>query len=201
MRLEIHPQNPQKNRIKQVVDMLKSNQVIAYPTDSGYALGCCLENKAGLTKIKQIRSLGKRHYFTLMLKNLAHISDYALVNNVNFRLLKKVLPGTYTFILPATKAVPTRLLDNKRKTVGIRVSPHLFVRALLEVLDEPIMSVSLKTNLDYYDVDDLFEQVGAQVDCLVDMGYCPAQPTTVIDLVQVPTLIRQGLAVSDFLHK
>ncbi len=200
MRLELHPQNPQANRVKQVVDIINNNGIIVYPTESGYAIGCSLDNKAGLQQIQQIRQLSKRHHFTLMLRDLAHIGDYAQVSNTNFRLLKKALPNAYTFILPATKLVPSRLLHAKRKTIGIRVSSHIFVQQLLAQLNTPMMSVSLRLEQDYYDIDDVWESVGNQVDCVIDMGYCVCEPTTVVDLVETPTLIRQGSASSDFLN-
>lgn len=199
MKITLHPNNPQKNRLQQIADILDKNGVIAYPTDSGYALGCGLENKAGLEKIRRIRELSNRHHFTLMLKDMANMSEYAQLNNINFRLLKKILPGAYTVILPATKLVPSRLLHSKRKTIGIRISDHLFIQSLLDAIGEPIMSVSLHLDLEYFDADDVFEAIGNQVECVVDMGYCVCEPTTVIDLVEAPNLIRQGSASSDFL--
>lgn len=199
MRIDIHLENPQTNRLKQIADIVLAGGVLAYPTDSGYALGCSLDNKTGLERIRQLRSLSKRHHFTLMLRDLKQISDYALLNNTNFRLLKKTLPEAYTFILPATKLVPNRLLHKKRKTIGVRISAHIFVQSLLDLIGEPIMSISYQNTMDYYDVDDVWEALGKQVDCVVDMGYCPAEPTTVIDLVDSPSLIRQGQASSGFL--
>ena len=180
---EIHPQNPQQRLIKQVADELRAGAVIAYPTDSGYALGTALGNKNGLERIRQIRSLSKRHDFTLMMRDLAHISEYAKLNNNAFRLLKKILPGAYTFILEGTRDVPKRLLHEKKKTIGLRISDHGVVQALLDELNEPMMSVSLiLEGHEFYDIDDVRDAIESRVDVIIDDGYCPPDPTTVIDL-------------------
>ena len=142
--LSIHPKNPQSRLIKEVIEILNSGGFIAYPTDSGYALGCSLGNKNAMDQIINIRKLRKHHHFTLMMKDLSHIGEYAKLNNSGFRLLKKILPGAYTFILEGTKDIPNRLLNGKRKTIGIRVSSHPVVQSILENLMEPMMSVSLK---------------------------------------------------------
>lgn len=181
--IAIHPQNPQLRLISQVVDVLKSGGIIAYPTDSGYALGTMLGNKNGLDKIRQIRQLSKRHDFTLMMRDLSHIGEYAKLDNNAFRLLKKILPGAYTFILTGTRDVPKRLLHEKKKTIGVRVSSHGVVQALLEELGEPLMSVSLiLEGFEFYDIDDVRDAVDHQVDLIIDDGYCPPEPTTVINL-------------------
>jgi len=192
--IAIHPQNPQKRLIAQVVEVLKAGGVIAYPTDSGYALGTTLGNKNGLEKIRQIRSLSKRHDFTLMMRDLSHIGEYAKLNNNAFRLLKKILPGAYTFILQGTRDVPKRLLHEKKKTIGVRVSSHGVVQALLEELDEPLMSVSLiLKGFEFYDINDVQDAVDNQVDLIIDDGYCPPEPTTVIDLSgEMVEIIRHG---------
>ncbi|SFV83034.1 Hypothetical YciO protein, TsaC/YrdC paralog [hydrothermal vent metagenome] len=180
---EIHPQDPQHRLVKQVVDELHKGAVIAYPTDSGYALGTALGNKTGLERIRQIRHLSKRHDFTLMMKDLAHIGEYAKLNNNAFRLLKKILPGAYTFILEGTRDVPKRLLHEKKKTIGLRISHHGVVQALLDELNEPMMSVSLiLEGHEFYDIDDVRDAVESRVDVIIDDGYCPPEPTTVIDL-------------------
>ncbi|SFV76809.1 Hypothetical YciO protein, TsaC/YrdC paralog [hydrothermal vent metagenome] len=179
----IHPQNPQPRLVAQVVDVLKSGGVIVYPTDSGYALGTSLGNKNGLEKIRQIRNLSKRHDFTLMMRDLSHIGEYAKLDNNAFRLLKKILPGAYTFILQGTRDVPKRLLHEKKKTIGVRISSHGVVQALLEELDEPLMSVSLiLEGCEFYDIDDVRDVVDNKVDLIIDDGYCPPDPTTVINL-------------------
>ncbi len=197
--INIHPQNPQKNLIKQVVKTITQGGVIAYPTESGYALGCALNNKDGLGRICNIRNVSKHHHFTLMLNNLANISSYAILNNNNFRLLKRVLPGAYTFILPATKSVPNRLVNSKRKTIGIRISQYPIVQDILEVIGEPIMSVSLRLHAEIYTLADIVDNIANKVNLIVGVDYCPTEPTTVIDLVNKPELVRQGLASSDFL--
>ncbi len=192
--LKIHPQNPQQRFIDQVVDELHAGAVIAYPTDSGYALGTALGNKTGLERIRQIRNLSKRHDFTLMMRDLSHIGEYAKLDNNAFRLLKKILPGAYTFILEGTRDVPKRLLHDKKKTIGVRVSHHGVVQTLLEGLDEPLMSVSLILDgYEFYDIDDVRDAVENQVDVIIDDGYCPPEPTTVIDLSgDSIEIIRQG---------
>jgi tRNA threonylcarbamoyl adenosine modification protein (Sua5/YciO/YrdC/YwlC family) len=180
---EIHPQDPQHRLVKQVVDELHKGSVIVYPTDSGYALGTALGNKNGLERIRQIRHLSKRHDFTLMMRDLAHIGEYAKLDNNAFRLLKKILPGAYTFILEGTRDVPKRLLHEKKKTIGLRISHHGVVQALLDELNEPMMSVSLiLEGHEFYDIDDVRDAVESRVDVIIDDGYCPPEPTTVIDL-------------------
>jgi len=192
--VEIHPQNPQQRLINQVVSELNSGAVIAYPTDSGYALGTALGNKTGLERIRQIRSLSKRHDFTLMMRDLSHIGEYAKLDNNAFRLLKKILPGAYTFILEGTRDVPKRLLHEKKKTIGLRISDHGVVQALLDELNEPMMSVSLiLEGYEFYDIDDVRDAIENQVDVIIDDGYCPPEPTTVIDLSgDGVEIIRQG---------
>ena len=181
--LEIHPQNPQQRLVRQVVEELHAGAVIVYPTDSGYALGTALGNKSGLERIRSIRSLSKRHDFTLMMRDLSHIGEYAKLDNNAFRLLKNILPGAYTFILEGTRDVPKRLLHEKKKTIGVRISHHGVVQALLASLNEPMMSVSLiLEGHEFYDIDDVRDAVESRVDVIIDDGYCPPEPTTVIDL-------------------
>lgn len=198
----IHPQNPQQRLIMQVVEELHSGGVIAYPTDSGYALGTTLGNKNGLDKIRQIRQLSKRHDFTLMMRDLSHIGEYAKLDNNAFRLLKKILPGAYTFILAGTRDVPKRLLHEKKKTIGVRVSSHGVVQALLAALDEPLMSVSLiLEGCEFYDIDDVRDAVDNQVDLIIDDGYCPPESTTVIDLSgDAVEIIRHGAGDTSLLE-
>jgi tRNA threonylcarbamoyl adenosine modification protein (Sua5/YciO/YrdC/YwlC family) len=192
--LEIHPQNPQNRLVKQVVDELNAGGVVVYPTDSGYALGTAMGNKEGLERIRRIRNLSKRHDFTLMMRDLSHIGEYAKLDNNAFRLLKKILPGAYTFILAGTRDVPKRLLHPKKKTIGLRISAHSVVQAILEVLNEPLMSVSLiLEGREFYHIDDVCEALDNQVDMIIDDGYCPLEPTTVIDLSgDSVKIIRQG---------
>ena len=199
---EIHPQNPQHRLVRQVVDELHKGSVIVYPTDSGYALGTALGNKNGLERIRQIRNLSKRHDFTLMMKDLAHIGEYAKLDNNAFRLLKKILPGAYTFILKGTRDVPKRLLHEKKKTIGLRISHHGVVQALLDELNEPMMSVSLIIEgYEFYDIDDVRDAVESRVDVIIDDGYCPPEPTTVIDLSgDGIEIIRQGAGDTSLLE-
>jgi tRNA threonylcarbamoyl adenosine modification protein (Sua5/YciO/YrdC/YwlC family) len=199
---EIHPQNPQQRLVRQVVDELHKGSVIVYPTDSGYALGTALGNKNGLERIRQIRQLSKRHDFTLMMRDLSHIGEYAKLDNNAFRLLKKILPGAYTFILEGTHDVPKRLLHEKKKTIGLRISHHGVVQALLDELNEPMMSVSLiLEGHEFYDIDDVRDAVESRVDVIIDDGYCPPEPTTVIDLSgDGIEIIRQGAGDTSLLE-
>ncbi|MCS5592294.1 MAG: L-threonylcarbamoyladenylate synthase [Gammaproteobacteria bacterium] len=181
--ISIHPDNPQDRYVKQVIETLNSCGVIAYPTDSGYALGCALGNKSGLEQIRRIRKLDKHHHFTLMMRDLAHVGEYAKLDNTSFRLMKKILPGAYTFILKGTRDVPNRLLHIKRKTIGLRISQHKVVQAILDGLDEPLMSVSLILgDSEFYNAWDVEASVGNSVEIVIDAGHCPPEPTTVIDL-------------------
>jgi len=199
---EIHPQNPQQRLVRQVVDELHKGSVIVYPTDSGYALGTALGNKNGLERIRQIRQLSKRHDFTLMMRDLSHIGEYAKLDNNAFRLLKKILPGAYTFILEGTHDVPKRLLHEKKKTIGLRISHHGVVQALLDELNEPMMSVSLiLEGHEFYDIDDVRDALESRVDVIIDDGYCPPEPTTVIDLSGGGIeIIRQGAGDTSLLE-
>ena len=191
--LSIHPENPQYRLIKEVVDLLENGGIIAYPTDSGYALGCALGNKNAMDQIINIRKLRKHHHFTLMMKDLSHIGEYAKLNNSGFRLLKKILPGAYTFILEGTKDIPNRLLNGKRKTIGIRVSSHPVVKSILENLMEPMMSVSLKIEgHEFYNSNDVKEVLNGSNSLIIDSGHCPPEPTTIIDLSNDEVLILRN---------
>ena len=191
--LSIHPENPQYRLIKEVVDLLKNGGIIAYPTDSGYALGCALGNKNAMDQIINIRKLRKHHHFTLMMKDLSHIGEYAKLNNSGFRLLKKILPGAYTFILEGTRDIPNRLLNGKRKTIGIRVSSHPVVQSILENLMEPMMSVSLKIEgYEFYNSNDVKEVLHRSNTLIIDSGHCPPEPTTIIDLSNDEVLVLRN---------
>ena len=198
--LSIHPENPQYRLIKEVVDLLENGGIIAYPTDSGYALGCALGNKNAMDQIINIRKLRKHHHFTLMMKDLSHIGEYAKLNNSGFRLLKKILPGAYTFILEGTKDIPNRLLNGKRKTIGIRVSSHPVVQSILENLMEPMMSVSLKIEgYEFYNSNDVKEVLHGSNALIIDSGHCPPEPTTIIDLSNDEVLVlRNGHGSLEF---
>ncbi len=194
---QIHPENPQKRLIAQAAQILKEGGIIAYPTDSAYALGCHLDDKAALERIRRIRQLDDKHNFTLVCSDLSQASNYARFDNHNFRLIKAHTPGAYTFILRATGEVPRRLQHPKRKTVGLRVPANNIALDLLAAHGEPIMSVSLilpgekQPMLDPYDIRETLEH---EVDLVIDGGYCGVDPTTVIDLSgDEPALIRQGV--------
>ncbi len=183
--LIVHPQNPQERFIHQAVKVLQKGGVIVYPTDSGYALGCALDNKEGVDRIRQIRQLDKNHNFTLICKDLSELSQYAQIDTVIFRLLKAHTPGAYTFIMNATKEVPKRLQHPKRKTIGLRIPDNKITRALLDVLNAPILSVSL--------ILPDQERLEKQVDLIIDGGHCDVEPSTVVDLTQFPpVIIRLG---------
>jgi len=198
--LNIHPENPQSRLIKQVIDALDRGAVIAYPTDSGYALGCALGNKGAMERIIRIRKLKKHHHFTLMLKDLSHVGEYAKLNNSGFRLMKKILPGPYTFILEGAKDIPNRLLNGNRKTIGIRVSSNAIVQAILEDIVEPIMSVSLIIKgYEFYNCNDVKAVLNGSIDLVIDAGHCPPEPTTVIDISGDEVLIlREGAGSLEF---
>jgi len=198
--LNIHPENPQSRLIKQVIDVLDRGGIIAYPTDSGYALGCALGNKSAMERIIRIRQLKKHHHFTLMLKDLSHVGEYAKLNNSGFRLMKKILPGPYTFILEGAKDIPNRLLNGNRKTIGIRVSSNAIVQAILEDIVEPIMSVSLIIKgYEFYNCNDVKAVLNGSIDLVIDAGHCPPEPTTVIDISGEEVLIlREGAGSLEF---
>ena len=174
--------------------------IIAYPTDSGYALGCALGNKSAMERIIRIRQLKKHHHFTLMLKDLSHVGEYAKLNNSGFRLMKKILPGPYTFILEGAKDIPNRLLNGNRKTIGIRVSSNAIVQAILEDIVEPIMSVSLIIKgYEFYNCNDVKAVLNGSIDLVIDAGHCPPEPTTVIDISGDEVLIlREGAGSLEF---
>jgi tRNA threonylcarbamoyl adenosine modification protein (Sua5/YciO/YrdC/YwlC family) len=192
----INAENPQARLIKHAVEILREGGVIAYPTDSSYALGCMLGFKDAQDKIRQIRGLGDDHLFTLICRNLSELSVYAQVDNSQFRLLKANTPGAYTFVFKATKEVPRRLQHTKRSAVGIRVPNHAVVQALLEELDEPLLSMTLQLPNDDEPINDAWEireRLEHQVDLVIDSAISYAGLTTVIDLTaSPPVLIRQG---------
>ena len=192
--LDIHPINPQVRLINKVTEIIEKGGVIAYPTDSGYALGCALGNKTAMERIVKIRKLKRHHHFTLMLKDLSHVGEYAKLNNSGFRLLKKILPGAYTFILEGAKDIPNRLLNGNRKTIGVRVSCNMIVQAILGGLDDPLMSVSLiMQGYEFYNGNDVKTVLSNSIDLIIDSGHCPPEPTSVIDISEDEILIlREG---------
>ena len=195
--LQIHPANPQPRLIAQAVARLREGDVIVYPTDSSYALGCQLGDKAAAERIRAIRQTDRHHNFTLVCRDLSEIATYAKVDNQRYRLLKAVTPGAFTFILQATHEVPRRLQHPRRKTIGIRVPDNAIVSALLAALSEPIMSCTLILPGDDWplsDPEEIEERLANEVDLIIDGGPGQREPTTVLDLTEeTPQLIRQGL--------
>lgn len=192
----IHPDNPQIRLIQQAADQIREGGVVVLPTDSGYAIGCALENKRGVDVIRQIRRLDDKHNFTLLCRDLSQISVYARVENQEYRLLKSHTPGAYTFILEATREVPRRLLHPKRKQIGIRIPDNIIALDLLENVGEPLMTSTLMLpgeDLPMTDPYEIKEVLGYQLDLVIDGGFGGFEGTTVIDLTQeVPLVIRQG---------
>ena len=196
-RFQIHPENPQKRLINQACDVIRRGGLVVYPTDSGYALGCHLGDKSAMDKIRRLRQLDDDHNFTLVCRDLSEISLYAKINNAVFRSIKANTPGAYTFILPATKEVPRRLQHPKRKTIGLRIPDNKIALALLEELDEPLMSSTLILPGEITpmtDVDEIMDKVGKQIDLVLDADYCGSEPTTVIEFIDdMPEIMRIGL--------
>ena len=194
--LDVHPDNPQPRLLAQIADALRDEQLIAYPTDSGYALGCRLGNRDGRDRILRIRGLDERHHFTLMCKDFAQLGQFVQVNNTAFRAIKAATPGPYTFILPATQEVPRRLMHPKKKTVGVRIPDHVFVQALLATLDEPLLTSTLilpgetePRSMGW----EIKEELDHEVDVVVEAGETLAEPTTVIDWSEgYPEVVRVG---------
>jgi tRNA threonylcarbamoyl adenosine modification protein (Sua5/YciO/YrdC/YwlC family) len=183
--IEVHPQDPQPRRVAKIVEAIHAGGLIAYPTDSSYALGCHIGDTRAIDRIRRIRRTDKKHNFTLVCRDLSEISSYARVDNWAYRLIKSRTPGPYTFILPATREVPKRLQHPKRRTIGLRVPDHPFVRAVLDELGEPIMSSTLTLpgeDLPLTDPMDIEERIGHLVDVIVDAGPTGIEPTTVLDL-------------------
>jgi tRNA threonylcarbamoyl adenosine modification protein (Sua5/YciO/YrdC/YwlC family) len=193
---DVHPKDPQRRTIAQVVELITDDGLVAYPTDSCYALGCQLGNKDGLERIRQIRKLDERHHFTLVCKDFAQLGQFVQIDNSIFRQIKAATPGRYTFILPATKEVPRRLMHPKKRTVGVRIPDHPVAQAILDELGEPLVSSTLL--LPGYDEPltqgwEIKEALDNQIDAVVDSGECGPIPTTVIDFRDpVPEVIRVG---------
>lgn len=200
----VHPETPQSRLMKQAVHIIKQGGVVIYPTDSGYALGCQLGDKTALERILQIRHISGEHHFTIMCRDLSELSLYAKVENTAFRLIKNNTPGAYTFILRGTKEVPRRLLNEKKKTVGLRIPDHKIALALLAELGEPLMSSSLilpGREFAESDPEEMRDQLERQVDLILHGGILAGHPTTVIDLSDDhPVVVREGAgAVQPFL--
>ncbi len=192
----IHPDNPQPRLIKRAVELIRAGDVVVYPTDSSYALGCHIGDKHAMERIRRIRRVDARHNFTLVCRDLSELSAYAKVSNETFRLLKTYTPGPYTFILAATHEVPRRLLHPRRRTIGLRVPAHAITQALLSELNEPLLSSSLILPDDGAPLSDpaaIRTRLEHDVDLVIDGGFCGLESTTVVDLVDgVPRLVRVG---------
>jgi tRNA threonylcarbamoyl adenosine modification protein (Sua5/YciO/YrdC/YwlC family) len=192
----VHPLNPQPRLIRQAAAIIRDGGVIAYPTDSGYALGCQLGNADAAKRIRRIRGVGDDHHLTLVLNSLSEIGHFARLDNWQFRIVRQGTPGSFTFLLPATKEVPRRLQHPRRSTVGVRVPDHPIVRALLAELGEPILSSTLMlpgASAPLTDADQIRAALERDIDLVVDAGACPRAPTTVVDLATTPpTIVRRG---------
>ena len=194
--IDIHPDNPQQRTVDQVVELLRDDALIAYPTDSGYALGCQLGNRDGRDRILRIRDLDDKHHFTMMCWDFSQLGQFVQVNNQAFRAIKAATPGPYTFILPATGEVPRRLMHPKKRTVGVRIPDHVLDLALLDELGEPMLTSTLilpdetePRTLGW----EIKEELDHVVDLVLEAGETPAEPTTVIDWSDsVPVVIRVG---------
>lgn len=199
----IHPETPQARLIQRAVTILRGGGVIVYPTDSAYALGCQLGDKKAMERIRRIRALREDHNFTLVCRDLSELGTYAHVDNSTYRLLRHATPGPYTFVLEATREVPRRLVQPKRKTIGLRVPDHPISQALLHALNEPLMSATLimpddeYPMTDPYDIRDCLEQ---EVELVIDGGFCGLEATSVVDLSgPAPVVMRAGVGdISDF---
>ena len=194
--VDIHPDNPQQRLVDQVVEALRDDALIAYPTDSGYALGCQLGNRDGRDRILRIRDLDEKHHFTLMCRDFAQLGQFVHVDNHAFRAIKAATPGPYTFILPATGEVPRRLMHPKKRTVGVRITDHTVACALLETMGEPILTSTLilpgedePRSLGW----EIKEELDHVVDIVVESGECLSVPTTVVDYSEgSPEVLRRG---------
>ena len=193
---QIHAANPQQRLITRAVAVIRGGGVIVYPTDSCYALGCGLGDKPSMERIRRIRQLDSSHNFTLVCRDLSELATYARVDNSAFRMLKALTPGPYTFILQASREVPRRLQNPRRKTIGLRVPRHPISRALLESLGEPLMSSTLVLpgeDMPLTDPDEMLAHLNSRVDLVIDGGYCGIEPTTVLDLTgATPKVLRHG---------
>lgn len=192
----IHPDNPQVRLVRQACEMIRNGKVIVYPTDSGYSLGCQLDNKAALEQICRIRNIDKDHNFTLMCRDMSELSVYARVDNVAFRTIKNNTPGPFTFILKATKDVPKRVMNPKKKTIGIRVPDNNIALAILEELGEPLMSTTLilpGKEMAEFDPDEIRDNLEKLVGLIIHGGYLGEQPTSVVDMSEEDMVVlREG---------
>jgi tRNA threonylcarbamoyl adenosine modification protein (Sua5/YciO/YrdC/YwlC family) len=202
-RIELRAEGPKPRLIRHIVAVLVRGGLIAYPTDSGYALGWRSDNRKAQERVVRLRQLEDQHHFTYCCRTISDISRYARVSNWAHRLIRQLTPGPYTFVLPATTQVPRTHRQKRPATIGIRIPDHELVQAILQTIDEPILSSSLvlpNMREEIFDTEDLYDEVHQDVDLFVDAGYCPLEPTTLLDLTgEAPQVLRLGQGVVDFL--
>jgi tRNA threonylcarbamoyl adenosine modification protein (Sua5/YciO/YrdC/YwlC family) len=203
MRLEIHPTHPQRRLIEIAVAALRKDGVIIYPTDSYYAFGCAMSSPDAAARIRSLRQMGKQQFLTLVCRDLSELAAFARVDNSSYRLIKSLTPGPYTFILQATRELPRRLFDPKRKTIGLRIPDHPVTQALLEALDSPLLSATAEDGSDgepLSDPEEIIDRLGRRVDVFLDVGTGGLEPTTVLNLTgDEPELVRRGAGEIDHL--
>ena len=194
--VELHPRDPQPRLVAEIVALIRQGGLVAYPTDSSYALGCHIGDKSAIDRIRRIRKTDKNHNFTLVCSDLSEIGLYARIDNWSYRLLKSMTPGPYTFILEATREVPKRLQHPKRRTIGLRVPDNTVVHAILEALGEPIMSSTLTLpgdEMPLTEIQEIEDRIGDRIEMIVDAGATGIEPTSVIDLSSgTPVVLREG---------
>jgi len=192
----IHPTHPQARLVRQAADIVRRGGLIAYPTDSCYALGCHLGDAPAQQRLRRTRGMDERHHLTLMCRDLSEIATYAIVDNVQYRILRAATPGAYTFILRATREVPRRLMHPRRRTIGVRVPAHAAALALLAELGEPMLSATLQlpeADTPLADAQEIRRALAHQLDLVIDSGPCGVEPSTVIDLTgEAPVVLREG---------
>ncbi len=195
-RRQLHPEDPQQRLIRRAVEIVRNGGLMVYPTDSCYALGCHIGDKSAMERVRRIRQVDENHHFTLVCRDLSELGQYAIVDNIQYRALKASTPGSYTFILRASREVPKRLLNPKRNTIGVRVPDHNVVRALLEEMGEPILSSTLMLpgdELPLNDMDEIRTRLQHDVEVVLDGGSCGVEMTTVVDLTgDLPIVVRRG---------
>ena len=195
----VHPSHPQRRLLVRAAEIISGGGVVVYPTDTAYALGCHIGDKQSLDRIRQIRRLGGQHHFTLICRDLSEISQYARVNDANYRILKHLTPGPFTFVLPATREVPRRLVHPKRKTIGLRIPDNAIALELLQILDEPMMTTTMRfpdDDVPVTDAQDVRTRLERSVALIIDGGPGDIEPTTVVDLTGgAPEVTRQGRGV------
>jgi tRNA threonylcarbamoyl adenosine modification protein (Sua5/YciO/YrdC/YwlC family) len=201
-RIELRPEGPKPRLIDHIIAVLVRGGLIAYPTDSGYALGWRSDNRKAALRVVRLRQLEGHHHFTYCCRTITDVSRFAKVSNWAHRLIRQLTPGPYTFVLPATSEVPRDHRNKRPATIGIRIPDHEVVQTILQAMDEPILSSSLIVpgmGDDIFDTEDLYDFVHRDVDLFVDAGYCPLEPTTLIDLTgEAPVVLREGQGVVDF---